>query len=432
MINTRGIADEINDEIISLRRDFHKYPELAFTEFRTASLIARKLNDIGCEIKIGREIMDAKSRMALPSKEILEKEFKRAIAQGGDTEFLNKVKGGFPAVAAVISNGKGPVIALRVDMDALPIQENSSSRHFPFGKGFASVNTGVMHACGHDAHAVTGLGVAEILMKFKDKMRGTVKIIFQPAEEIICGAYPIVKSGFLDDVDRIMAIHYYSPWDPGLVSCTRGQNGHLAISRFDARFKGRQSHAGSKPEDGKNALMAAANAVLNLNAIPRNSNGATRISVGKLNAGTSRNVTCDEAVMEIETRGATTELNEYMNENALRILKASAELWDCKLEVKPMGSAPGGSSDDDFADEIMTYAKKAKTLTASENQRNCGSEDFICMLEHVRKCGGKGAVISIGSGPGGPHHSSEFDMNEAVIKDSIVFLSGFIFECLQK
>lgn len=431
-MTAENIANEINDEIVRLRRDFHKYPELGLTEFRTASLIARKLKDIGCEIKIGREIMDAESRMALPSAQVLKKEMERAAAQGGDAEFLKHVKDGFPAVAAVISNGKGPVIAFRVDIDALPVQESFDKKHFPFKKGFASVNDGVMHSCGHDAHAVTGLGVAEVLMKLKDKIHGTVKIIFQPAEELICGAHPIVKSGFLDDVDRIMAIHYYSPWDSGLLSCTRGQNGHLAISKFDARFIGKQSHAGSQPEAGKNALMAAANAVLNLNAIPRNAKGATRINVGKLNAGTSRNVTCDEALMEIETRGATTELNEYMHENALRILKASADLCDCKLEVTPMGSAPGGSSDSDFADRIMDYAAKTNILTASEKQRNCGSEDFICMLEHVRKHGGKGAVLSIGAGPGGSHHSSEFDMNEAVIKDSIVLISGFIFDYLQK
>lgn len=431
-MNIKNIADDINDEIISLRRDFHKYPELAFTEFRTASLIARKLKDIGCDIKIGREIMDAKSRMAVPAADILGKEFKRAKEQGGDTEYLGKVKDGFPAVAAIISNGKGPVIAFRVDIDALPLQESSDKRHYPFKKGFASVNDGIMHACGHDAHAATGLGVAEVLMKLKDKIRGTVKIVFQPAEEIIAGANAIAKSGFLDDVDRIITIHYYSPWDAGLVSCTRGQNGHLAISRLDARFTGKQSHAGSQPEAGKNALMAAANAVLNLNAIPRHSKGATRISVGKLNAGTARNVTCDEAFMEIETRGATTELNEYMYRNAICILKASADLWDCKLEIIPMGSAPGGSSDDDFADKIMSYARKSKVLTPVDRHRNCGSEDFICMLEHVRKHGGKGAVITIGAGPDGPHHSSEFDINEAVLKDSVVFVSGFIFECLQK
>ena len=426
-----NIADEINNKIISARRDFHKYPELGFREFRTASLIARKLKDIGCDIKVGREIMDADSRMALPNEDILKSELERAVAQGGDAEFMPLIKNGFPAVAAIISNGEGPVIAFRVDIDALPVQENFDETHLPFKECFASVNDGIMHACGHDAHAATGLGVAEILMRLKDQIQGTVKIIFQPAEEMICGAYPIVKSGFLDDVDRIIAIHYYSQWDSGLLSCTK-EIGHLAMSKFDARFSGSQSHSGMQPEAGKNALMAAANAVLNLNAIPRNSNGATRINVGKLNAGTSRNVICDEAVMEIETRGASTALNVYMHNNALRILKAAADLWDCKLEVTPMGSVPGGSSDSDFADEIMNYAAKTKKLIPSGIQRNCGSEDFICMLEHVRMRGGRGAVMSIGAGPGGVHHSSEFDINEAVIKDSIVFISGFIIDFMTK
>lgn len=423
-----NVAEEITPEMIRLRRDFHKYPELAFTEFRTASLIARKLKDLGCELKCGREIMDADSRLALPSEAILEKEFLRAVAQGGDAEYLPQVQHGFPAVAAVISNGQGPVIAFRVDIDALPVQESHDKAHVPFRDGFASCNEGVMHACGHDAHAVTGLGVAEVLMRFKDRIRGTVKIIFQPAEEIISGAYPIVKSAFLDDVNRIFAIHYYSPWAAGHVGCTRGQSGHLAISRMDARFRGRQSHSGSQPESGKNALLAAANAVLNLHAIPRNGKGATRINVGKLNAGTSRNVTCDEAVMEIETRGATTELNEYMHQHAMRILRASADMWDCQLVVTPMGSAPGGSSDSEFADRVMAYAKRANRLLPVDQQRNCGSEDFLCMLEHVRKRGGKGAVITIGAGPGGAHHSSEFDIDEAVIKKTIGFIAGFILE----
>ena len=125
-MDIRNIADEQNNEIINLRRNFHTYPELAFTELRTASLIARKLKDIGCEIKIGREIMDVASRTALPPQDVLDKELARAVEQRGDAEFLNHVKDGFTAVAAVISNGKGPVVALRVDIDALPIQESSS------------------------------------------------------------------------------------------------------------------------------------------------------------------------------------------------------------------------------------------------------------------------------------------------------------------
>ena len=233
MIETiRNIADEIKNDVINARRDFHKYPELAYREFRTASLIARKLKDTGCEIKIGREIMDAGSRQALPEEEILHKEFARAISQGGDKEFLRCVKSGFPAVAAIISNSEGPVIGVRIDIDALPVHESSEKTHLPFKKGFASVNNGVMHACGHDANAATGLGIAQLLMRFKSKIAGTVKIIFQPAEEGVCGAYPMVQSGFLDDIDRIFSPHYFSPWNPGEITCVRGR-GYFATSKFD-------------------------------------------------------------------------------------------------------------------------------------------------------------------------------------------------------
>lgn len=425
----KNIVHDIEEDVIKTRRDFHKYPELAYREFRTASLIAGKLKDIGCEIKIGKEIMDAKSREALPSNDILQKELERASNQGGDKEFLEQVKNGFPAIAAIISNGNGPTIAIRVDIDALPIQESSNEKHLPFKEGFASENTGVMHACGHDANAATGLGIAQVLMQLKDKINGTVKIIFQPAEEAICGARPMAESGFLDDVDRIYSLHYFSPWPSGDVTCVRGK-GYLAISKFDVKFKGEAAHAGSQPEAGKNALLAAASAVMNLNSIPRNSEGGTRINVGTLKAGTARNAVCDEAFMEIETRGETTELNEYMREHAMRILKNSAETWSCDLEITPMGSAPGGSSDDDFADIVMAFAEKTKILNARHEQRSCGSEDFNCMLERVRQCGGKGAAITIGAAPGGKHHSPDFDLDENAIIKTIAFASGLILEIM--
>jgi aminobenzoyl-glutamate utilization protein A len=422
-------ADETSGEIIRLRRDFHKYPELGFTEFRTASLIARELRSAGCEIKIGREIMDPGSMIGLPPADALQREFDRALAQGADTEFLGPMRGGFTAVAAVIKNGDGPVTAFRVDTDALPIQERSNESHPPAAKGFASVNSGIMHACGHDAHTAAGLGAAKILMRLRDKIRGTVKIIFQPAEELICGAWPVVKSGFLDDVSRIFTIHFYSLWESGLLSCTR-EKGHFAISKFDAKFTGAQAHAGSRPEAGRDALTAAANAVLNLNAIPRHSDGATRVNVGRLTAGPGRNIICDEAVMELETRGETTALNDYMVDHAMRILKASADMRGCGLEITPMGFAPGGSGDPDFSSEIIDYAARTRVLNSSWRQRNCGSEDFHHMLDHVRKRGGKGAALSVGAGPGGKPHSPDFDINEEVLKDTAAFVSALIIERL--
>lgn len=431
MINIiKKIASEIEQNIINTRRNFHKYPELAWGEIRTATLIARKLKDIGCEIKIGREIIDADSRMGLPAKAELSKNLDRALAEGADKEFIEAVSGGLTAVAAVISNGEGPVVGLRVDIDALRVTETSDKIHLPVKEGFSSVHDGIMHACGHDANTAAGLGVAEVLMRLKDQIRGTVKIIFQPAEESIAGAYSVAQSGFLDDIDKIFSIHYFSPWNSGEVTCARDP-GYLAISRFDVKFKGESSHAGGQPEKGRNALLAAANSIMNLYAIPRNGQGKTRINVGTLTAGSDRNVICDEAFMQIETRGGTTELNEYMAENAMRILKASAELWNCELEVIPMGEAPGGGSDDEFADFIMEYAEKTNVLKARHEQRSFGSEDFICMLERVRKHGGKGAALSIGAGPAGKHHGPDFDLDETVLKDSVIFASGLILEILK-
>ena len=431
MIETiRSIAAGIEENIISTRRDFHKYPELSYREFRTASLIARRLKDLGCKVKAGPEIMDAATRYALPSEDVLQKEFERALRQGADKEFLEQIKGGFPAVAAAISNGEGPVIGVRVDIDALPIRESSGENHLPFKNGFASVNEGVMHACGHDAHAATGLGIVQVLMQLKDKIKGTVKVIFQPAEEGVCGAYPIAQSGFLDDIDYIFAIHYFSQWAPGEIACVR-YPGYLATAKFNAVFKGESAHAGQQPELGRNAMVAAANAILNLYAIPRSSKGGTRVNVGTLKAGSGRNVICDEAVMELELRGQTDDLKDYMQEQVLRILKASAEMSDCELDIVPMGSAPGGGSDDDFADKIMDYAQKTAILKPRPDDRSYGSEDFYCMLERVRRHGGIGANINIGTAPGGKAHSPDFDLNESILKDTIVFSSGLILDIMK-
>lgn len=426
----KSIAEDLNDEIVAVRRDFHKFPELGFREFRTASLIARKLANSGCPIKVGREIMDADSRMNLPSAEVLAAELGRARSQGGDPEYLELMKGGFPAVVAILGDGDGPTVALRVDIDALPIPESSDQSHFPAANGFASVNEGIMHACGHDGHAATGLGVVEILTRLKDDIKGTAKIVFQPAEEGVCGARPIVESGILDDVDRIFNIHYSSVLDSGAVVCVR-EPGHLATDKLDVTFKGAAAHAGSQPQAGKNALMAAANAVINLNAIPRHNQGATRVNVGKLAAGTARNAICERAFMEVETRGQTTELNAYMLEHANRVLNSSAEMWECELDVKPMGSSPAGGSDDDVADMILDYAAKTKVLTPTTARRDCGSEDFTCMLERVRAHGGKGACVTVGAGPRGHHHASDFDIDEAVLKDAAAFAAGLILEFLE-
>ncbi|MBN2874289.1 MAG: M20/M25/M40 family metallo-hydrolase, partial [Spirochaetales bacterium] len=187
------------------RRLFHAHAESGFTEFWTAARIAGHLREAGYEVLIGRQIMSAEHRMGLPSPETLESCYARALEEGADPQTLEPMRGGFTAVAGVMHNGEGPVIGFRFDIDAVDVDESDSPDHLPAREGFASRHAGVMHACGHDTHIVNGLALARLLSGSKDSWRGTVKLVFQPAEEGVRGARSIAESGFLDDIDYMIA-----------------------------------------------------------------------------------------------------------------------------------------------------------------------------------------------------------------------------------
>ena len=177
------LTDDITPELVRQRRDFHKYPEARWTEMRTASIIARKLTELGYEVLIGEQVCAREPRVFVPSDEALKHAYQRAIAQGADPKFAEATKDGLTGVIGILRCGEGPTVAIRFDIDALNIEESQDPDHFPVQEGFASVNSGVMHACGHDGHAASGLGVAQILVQIKDQLHGTVKLIFQPSEE---------------------------------------------------------------------------------------------------------------------------------------------------------------------------------------------------------------------------------------------------------
>ncbi len=305
------LSDGLMGKLTDYRRDFHKFAESGWFEMRTTSLIARRLTELGYEVLAGRDVCLDESRMGLPSDEELEESFLRAKGQGADPEFLEKTRGGFTGAVGILRCGEGPVVALRFDIDALGVVEDESDEHRPYREGFSSVNKGMMHACGHDGHAAIGLGVAEVLMAVKDGLRGTVKLIFQPAEEGVRGAKSIVDKGHLDGVDYVLACHISernTDDDPDS-DITAGSGGSLATTKLDAFYYGKSAHAGGHPQDGRNALAAAVTAAQNLLAIPRNSKSDTRINVGTLRAGSGRNVIPEFAKMELEVRGKTTEGN---------------------------------------------------------------------------------------------------------------------------
>lgn len=423
------ILDEIEPQLIADRRDFHKYAEAGWTEFRTSSLIARRLTALGLDVRVGPDVVDADARMGVPDLEALAAHRDRAEEQGGDPAFLERVRDGFTGVVGTLGSGDGPVVGLRFDIDALDLEESDDPSHRPAAEGFASVNEGVSHACGHDGHAAIGLGGAEVLTRLGNAIDGTVKLIFQPAEEGVRGAAAMVAAGVVDDVDFLLALHLYSGWPAGQL--TPGQSGFLATRKFDAWFGGQAAHAGGGPHRGKNALLAAATAVLNLHAIPRHREGASRVNVGRLSAGMGRNVICPNAHLVIETRGQTGAINAMMHERAVRILEGAAAMYDCELTIREMGRAESASSDPTLADRVAETANRLEEYAIRAPEMSGGSEDYTVMMRRVQANGGLATNIGFGADLGGfGHHTPEFDFDEGALRMAASLLSHVTLDLL--
>ncbi|HEX7281985.1 MAG TPA: amidohydrolase [Vicinamibacterales bacterium] len=258
------LAAEINQQVVAWRRDFHQHPELGNQETRTAKVIADELRKLGYEVTTG-------------------------VAGTG---VVGVLKGGRP----------GPVVALRSDMDALPVTEQVE---LPF-KSTAKANwngqqVGVMHACGHDNHMAIQLGAATVLAKLRDRLPGTVKLIFQPAEEGPGGAEPMIKENVLDNpkVDAIFGLHVF-PFPAGSISYRPGPL-MASADNFTIRVKGRQTH-GAVPWGGVDPIVIGAQIVTALQTIISRSVNITEapavVTVGRFTGGNRSNIIPDEVELE--------------------------------------------------------------------------------------------------------------------------------------
>lgn len=427
------IVDEMQDEIVACRRDIHRYPETGWTEFRTASIVATKLKKLGYAVKTGTEVVNSEYMMGVPDSEVLKQQETRALNQGADKYWVEKMQGGLTGVVGILKfSEEGSTVALRFDMDCNDVLETDEKSHYPCKLGFSSANENNMHACGHDGHTAVGLAIAEILAKLKDELSGTVKLIFQPAEEGVRGARAMVESGIVDDVDYMLGAHFgFKMKTTGTIACN--VKGFLATSKYDAKFEGVPAHAGAAPEQGKNALLAAATATLNLHAIARHSAGSSRINVGTFKAGSGRNVIPDKAIIQYETRGATSEINEYMERESIRILKSSAMMYDVKLDITKMGSAAGGNNSLQLANFIYEKAKSLNIFTEIVGECDFGaSEDFSYFMERVQKNGGYASYIMVGANLSAGHHDSHFDFDEKALGYSTKILATVATSLLNK
>ncbi len=285
-----------------------------------------------------------------------------------------------------------------------------------------------MHACGHDAHITFGIGVIEAV-KASD-FSGTLKVVFQPAEEVIGGGKAVAESGLLDDCDYFLAAHVGLEHPTGEV--VAGIDGFLAVHHFEATFTGEPAHAGANPGDGRNANQALAAAVQNLYAIPRHQDGATRVNAGVIRGGSATNIIPEEAYIEGEVRGETTELKEYMRERAVRVLESAAAMHDCEVDIGTAGDAPSAVSDEELVDLVYDVAGGTEGVDSLVRRDSLGgSEDATYLMQRVQDRGGKACYVGVGTDHPGGHHTATFDVDEdslpvgvSVLAESIRRLSG--------
>lgn len=411
----------IEEELIRLRRHFHKYAEPAWMEFLTTVKIIEELKNYNLDLYYGKEIYFNK-RMGLPEKSILES-YKNSISIT-DIEKKEEILDSYTGLIAVLDTKKiGPNIGFRFDIDANELCESNSLGHLPNILNFSSKNSFAMHACGHDAHMSIGIELAKILASNINKLKGKIIFIFQPAEEGVRGAYSLMNNPIIDKLDYLAGMHIGMDVKSGEIGV--GSHGFLATKKIDIIFKGKASHAGASPEKGHNALLAASSAVLNFNSLAQHSMGEARINVGKLNAGSGRNIIANKAKIEMEIRGENDHIISYLYDGVNRIVEGSAISYDCSYEIEIKGQAPSLISyDEEFIKNLRNYYKEKSYKLVDANLK--GSEDIAYLLNEVRKAGGKTVHFILGSNLKDSHHSEEFDINEKDMLRGVDLMVDFV------
>ncbi len=401
--------------LTELRRDLHKHPEAGWKEFRTTALVADELESLGYTLHLGDSAVNADARLGVPSEDEIQRARDRAREEGASESYLDRM-GSITGLVATrtFGDGSGPVVGVRVDMDALEMTESSGPDHRPANDGFASVHPTEMHACGHDGHTAIGVGIARSLDD-STEFDGTVKLFFQPAEEGGRGGLPMSKTSHLDDIDHFLALHLGLDNETGKVIA--GYDRPLSNAKLDVEFEGESAHAGKAPNEGKNALQAATTAIQNLYGIPRHEAGATRINVGKVHSPNAQNVISDQTNLRIEVRGETADLNEYMLDRARHIVEHAAGMHEVEYETALYGKTTTFRADDGIVDSVYGAAQSLDAVTDPVERAQIGaSEDASYLIKRVQDNGGEATYIGIGASNVSGHHTSEFDFEEEAIE----------------
>ena len=416
------------NQFIEYRREFHHYPELGWREMRTSARVAEILEGMGYRCLMGDEVVKVESiDFEMLSDEEKKAEMERAVAQGANPDYVKRTNG-YPGVICELDTGKeGPVTAFRFDIDCLPYDEPQKEGFRPFDEGYISCNAGCVHACGHDAHTAIGLGLAYELMQRKDKLKGKMRIIFQPAEETYNGAHSIVDKGHLDDVKNFISVHMALtaegwPLPSNTIAC--GCKDFLSDDQIDVTFHGKAAHPCGASQEGKNALLAACTAALNLHAIAPHEEGLCRVNVGILNAGVVANTIAPNAFMSVEYRGQTRTIADYARKRVFDILDGAAKAYDMEYTYVDFGEIPAAKSSDEIMEVVERAAKKVSWFEKVYFEGNVGgTDDASVMINKVQDNGGIATYVGIGCDTTQTLHNAEFELDENSIPAAIEMLT---------
>ena len=379
-IKIREEIKNIKDEIYTIRRHFHRYPELSFKEFNTAETISQHLNNLGISHKKG-------------------------VGKTG--------------IVGEINFGPGPTIALRADMDALPIQEENNL-------DYKSLNDGVMHACGHDGHMAILLGAANALSKNSKLKKGTVRFIFQPAEEGLGGAKYMIEDGCLDKVDEIYGLHL---WNYQLYGEVGIKDGPVMASAdlFDIEVSGKGGH-GATPQGTVDAIVVASNLVTMLQTIvSRNTNPleSTVLSIGKIKGGHNFNIISDKVHMSGTARAYTEENRTMIKQRMKEVIEGVSKSFGADIKLNYKDGYPPTVNHRSQVEKVLEAASSVVASGAKNPYLSMGGEDFSYYLQNKPGC-----FFFVGSAPNEneilstPHHCSHFNIDErALLIGASVYLN---------
>lgn len=395
--------EAIESKVIEWRRHFHENPELSNREFKTAKRIAVHLKSLGFEVQ-------------------------ENIANTG-------------VVGLLKGNKSGKVIALRADIDALPVTErNNLSFKSEVKTTFLETETGVMHACGHDTHIAILMGVAEILSKNRDKIKGTVKFIFQPAEEgpppgEEGGAKLMIKEGVLENpkVDAIFGLHIWTPFKTGTIYY-KPQGMMASVERFVINVKGKQTHGG-RPWDGVDPILISAKIIDGLQTIVSReselTNEAAVITVGKITSGTRFNIIPESAELIGTVRTLDPEMKVMITNRMAEMTKNIAKAYGGEASIEFQNNTAITYNDPDLVNKMLpTLEKVAGKQNVRLTKATTGGEDFSFFQEKI-----PGFYFFLGgTSPNTkeiyPHHTPDFKVDESAMLLGVKTLTQITFDFL--